>query len=280
MSCKVFRIILYIIIKALFGYVNISKPVILGIISEFTAAFRNQEDLLNVGKFVFSGFRFVKHFLFNEAACTKVFDDGFNFIQVIASRLTLQRTITTNSCRQTPLTCLYEFISILIEEHSILIADNSETSLFLKRSLLTDVINIFGDFAKSETPSNGADPLLYDAYKLNEIALLTVSSVDSILKTLEFEIEEVLEHAGINKTALGNLTMPHFLASELYGNIFDSNVMMICEDNIMGCDLFDQFEAQKYKESKKLAFARMASGVGKLSLSFASILPFTLFFRS
>jgi hypothetical protein len=266
------------LIKALFGYLNVSKPVILGTISEFTAAFRNQEDILNIGKFVLSGFRIVKHFLFNEAACTKVFDNGLNFIKFLGSRTTLLRTITGSFCRQTPLPCLIEFISILIEEHSIIIGDSSEPSSFLKRSLLSDVINIFGDFAKTETPPKGADPLLYDVYKLNEIALLTVSSVDSILKSLESEIEQLLEHAGINKTALGNLTIPHrFLASELYSNIYDSNIMMICEDNIMGCDLFDEFEAQRYTESKKLAFARMASGVGKLSLSRATFLPFTFF---
>ena len=243
----------------------------MGIINEFTAAFRNEEDLLNIGKFVFSGFRFVKHFLSNEAACTKVFDDGLNFIKVLGSRITLQHTITANICRQTPLTCLSEIISILIDRHSIIIP-------YEKKSLLSGVINIFGDFAKTESPPKGAGPLLYDAYKFNEIALLTVSSVDSILKTLESEIEQLFEHAGINKTALGNLTMPHrFLASNLYSNIYDSNVMMICEDNIMGCDLFDEFEAQIYSESKKLAFARMASGVAKLSLSFATFLPFTFF---
>ena len=267
-------------IKALFGYLNVSKPVILRTISEFTAAFRNQEDLLNIGKLVLSGFRIVKHFLFNEAACTKVFDNGLNFIKFLGSRTTLLRTITGSFCRQTPLPCLIEFISILIDEHSIVIGDSSEPSSFLKRSLLSDVINIFDDFAKTETPPKGADPLLYDVYKLNEIALLTVSSFDSILKSLESEIEQLLEHAGINKTALGNFTTPHFLASELYGNIYNSNVMMICDDNIMGCDLFDRLETQRYKDSKKFAFARMASGVAKLSISFASILPFTfLLFR-
>lgn len=220
--------------------------------------FRNKEDLLNIGKLVFSGYRFVKHFLDDETACKKVSYDVLNFIEIHRNQMMVKRV-----CRHVTLNCLFEYLWMLIDN---------------KYSLLSEVINIVGDFAKTEIPQKGATTLIYDVFKMNEIALTMLTSVETVIETMESEISPLLEHAGFDKTILRNLTMPPILVSKLYKNIHDSNVMMICEGNTRGCELFDEYEAKIEEENKKALVLRNNS-VGKLSLSFASILPY-IFFRT
>ena len=174
-------------------------------------------------------------------------------------------------CRQATLTCLYDFLTMLIEE-------KVENNVLPQNSLLSDVINIIGDFVKSETPQEGAYPLSYDAYKMNNISLTMVSSMESMLQTVGSKIGPLLEHAGTNKTALGNFTMPSSLASQLYNKLFLSNVMVVCNDDIFGCDLFDDFEAKRATENKKAQALRSANSVGNFSFSFASFLSCILLF--
>ena len=72
--------------------------------------------------------------------------------------------------------------------------------------MIEEMMGLLVEFAKSETPPAGEQPLTYDLYKMSLIGEIFLQAVPKMVQTIKSAIEPVLEMIGIDNQSKHTFT--------------------------------------------------------------------------
>lgn len=132
----------------------------------------------------FFEYRLAKHLLFNKSACEKLMDGASGIYEELAAQF--QNVDLTSIVDLEAVSGIFEMIPKAASENS----------------MTSDVMKLVGDFAKSETPPTGAEPLTYDIYKMTQIGKTAIEAAPKMTRTIKSEAGPILEKAGMQQTGI------------------------------------------------------------------------------
>ncbi|CBY06982.1 unnamed protein product [Oikopleura dioica] len=239
------------IMSEVLEWINIAKPLVFGLINDFIDAFRGKEGLLSIGKMVFFEYRLAKHLLLNQNACEKLMEGAAG----IYEELDLE---TASESINEIVYSIFEMLPRAASENSI----------------MTGVMKIAGDFAKTEISPAGAKPLIYDVYKMAQIGETAIQAAPKMIKRMKSEAGPILEKVGMSEiaTMLDEIKEEdvRLFATEMTAELTKSSNEMVC-DGKSACDELTNFKAQVKVENDE-ASVLPGNGGGKTVLSFGPFL--------
>ncbi|CAG5081382.1 Oidioi.mRNA.OKI2018_I69.PAR.g9862.t1.cds [Oikopleura dioica] len=161
------------------------KPLAQGLISDFQEAFWEKQGLLSIGKMIYFEYRFAKHFLFNDNACSKLMQDGSGIVEYFTREL--EKLSGRRRREQDGLAMIGEMMGLL------------------------------GDFVESEIAPFGQQPLTYDLFKMSLIGETLLQALPNMVKTIKSEIDPVLEIMEVVEERISQAQWENYFYDD-YGN--------------------------------------------------------------
>jgi len=231
--------------------IDLAKPLVVGLINDFNNAFRGKEGLLSYGKMVFFEYRLTKHFLLDQNACEKLINGAAGIIE----NLDLETASSTI-------------------ENAFSSISGTTARAASGDSTMKTMMNLFGDFAESETPPAGEKKLTYEIYKMAHIGETAIQAAPQMIKTIKTKAGPILEKAGMPdmKTMLDGIKEEDVetFATEMSAEMKTASNEMVCNGKST-CDELTNFKSEVTKEIDA-ASGLPGNGSGKTVLSFSAFL--------
>ena len=79
-----------------------------------------------------------------------------------------------------------------------------------EESMMSNIMKVVGDFAKSETTPAGAEPLTYDIYRMTQIGVTAIEAAPKMMTTMKSDLGPLLEKFGMEATGSFSLFQTKF----------------------------------------------------------------------